>query len=411
MLAKLIKHQELSQRARCVFLLLAFALSFPLQGYAEGKKAPFSDGPKTIASKEHVSVLIDREITDGKKFIVLKISVPTDSQVKAFTLADPPRVVVDFEGASIKKSEDFQAPENEVIKTVRLGAHPQKIRVVLDMRRSTPPEYEWKAGKRQAILRFFEGQAEGAQPSSTAVPAPSKTSPTTAPVPAVTSPKLPETTAPLPVATKAPTLPATPVVATAIAATPVPATAVVATAAVTTAPQATAVPATPVPATAAPATPQQKTLSDVEPKNAGSQSGSQPQAAAPEVGAKQGVSDLGDLEKGPAEPRAQTTFSVTGFKFEYLADKTPVLKIILNKPRAETQISKVDDEGYKIDIKDCGIENEDLELPQFPPHDFVGFVMVLAEVVGKNLEISVNTEENVVLGTSVHENEIWVKKP
>jgi hypothetical protein len=395
---------QLSQRARRVFLLSAVALILPLQVSAEGKKNPFSDGPKTIASKEQVSVLIDREITEGKKFIVLKISVPTDSQVKAFTLADPPRVVVDFEGASIKKSEEFQAPDNEVIKTVRLGAHPQKIRVVLDMRRSTPPEYDWKAGKRQAVLKFFEGQAEAPTPDRTPSAAPTRqpVTPNTGGSPAATLP------------TAAPQATTTPAKSETIAVTVSPTVAQTATPATTPTAIATAIPDTAIPATGIPATPAQKTLSDVEPKiptQAGANGAAAAVQAAPGVPAKQGATDLGDLEKGASQPKAQSNFLIMGYKFEYLADKTPVLKIILNKPPSEAQISKVDEETYKIEIKDCGLDNEDLELPQFPPHDFVGFVMALAESVGKNTEVSISIEENVVLGTSIHGNEIWVKKP
>jgi hypothetical protein len=37
--------------------------------------------------------------------------------------------------------------------------------------------------------------------------------------------------------------------------------------------------------------------------------------------------------------------------------------------------------------------------------------MVISELVGKNTEISISVEEGTVLGTSVHENEIWIKKP
>lgn len=358
-----------------------FAATFlaPLQSFAQAKKSPFADGPKTIASRERVSVLIDREIADGKKYIVLKISVPTDSQVKAFLLPDPPRVVVDFEGASIKKSEEFPAPENDVIKQVRLGAHPSKIRFVLDMQRSTPPEYEWKAGKRQAILKFYEGPAEPAAPPA-AVPAtatsaaPAPALPTVAPT-AVHSPTAVPTVQP----TSAPTV------------------------------QPTATPS------ATPTSTPQTTLSDIEPKipaeaKAPPSAGAAAQAASANV-AKQAATDLGDLENGRPQEKVPTTFSIKGYKFEYLPDKTPALKILLNKPRAQAQISKVDEETYKIEIKDCGIDNEDLELPQFPPHDFVGFVMVVAETVGKNTEVSISIEEDIVLGTSVHENEIWVKKP
>lgn len=369
---------------------LAATLVCPLHGFAQAKKSPFADGPKTIASRERVSVLIDREIADGKKYIVLKISVPTDSQVKAFLLPDPPRVVVDFEGASIKKSEEFPAPENDVIKQVRLGAHPSKIRFVLDMQRTTPPEYEWKAGKRQAILKFYEGPAEpaaaaGATPAAV-VPAPATT--------AAPAPSLP-TTAP----TVAPTVAQSP------------------TAAPTTLPTtAPTVPPTATPSTTPTSTPQ-TTLSDIEPKIPAESkaapvaaAGAAAQAASADV-AKQAATDLGDLENGKLQEKVPTTFSIKGYKFEYLPDKTPALKILLNKPRAQAQISKVDEETYKIEIKDCGIDNEDLELPQFPPHDFVGFVMVVAETVGKNTEVSISIEEDIVLGTSVHENEIWVKKP
>ena len=127
--------------------------------------------------------------------------------------------------------------------------------------------------------------------------------------------------------------------------------------------------------------------------------------------ANQAPPDLGDLENGPPPTKVPTTFSIIGYKFEYTSDKTPVLKILLNKPQAQAQISKVDEETYKIEIKDCGIDNEDLELPQFPPHDFVGFVMVLAETIGKNTEVSISIEEGISLGTAVNGNEIWVKKP
>jgi hypothetical protein len=357
---------------------------------AQGKKSAFADGPRTIASRERVTVLIDREITDGKKFIVLKISVPTDSEVKAFLLPDPPRVVVDFEGASIKKSEEFAAPENDVIKQVRLGSHPSKIRFVLDMKRSTPPEYEWKAGKRQAIFKFVEGQAEVAAPAATSVTKAPGTS--TTPVSAPPSAVLPSQTTP-------------------VAPTTVPSVAPTTTAAHTPTQVPTAQP------TAPPSATPKTTLSDIEPK-----AGPDSKAAVPAIGAaavqaipadqgKQTAPDLGDTQNGAAQQKVPTTFSIKGYKFEHTPEKVPVLKILLNKPQAQAQISKVDEETYKIEIKDCGIENEDLELPQFPPHDFVGFVMVVAETVGKNTEISISIEEDIVLGTVVNGNEIWVKKP
>jgi hypothetical protein len=381
-------------------MLLPLAVSGDL--YAESPSG-LSGGPKTIASKDRVSVLIDREIEDTKSFIVLKISVPTDSKVNAFLLPDPPRLVVDFEGASIKKSENFAAPTNGVVKQVRLGAHSNKLRVVVDLLKTTPPEYDWKAGKRQAIIRILEEERAAA------------------PVAPVVSPaSQPTTQAPLVEPTKA-SPPATPTIAatnTAKVAAPT------ATTAPSFTPTAAATPTTVV------ATPVQQKLADLEKPAVAGAGGA---AVAPVAPAGQGApakpalpdyqsegaiqpepsqERLGDLEASKGQgAKAATAFIIKGYKFEYLPDKTPVLKIALNKPHAQAQISKVDAETYKIEVKDCSLDNEDLELPQFPPHDFVGFVMVVSEPVGKNIEISVSIENEMVLATSIHDNEIWVKKP
>jgi hypothetical protein len=351
-------------------------------------------------------VLIDREIADGKKYIILKISVPTDSEVKAFLLPDPPRVVVDFEGASIKKSEEFAAPENDVIKQVRLGSHPSKIRFVLDMKRSTPPEYEWKAGKRQAILKFFEGQAEAVAPASPSA-APSVVASAAPATPLSTT--LPNAVLP----TQAPSAAQT--IAPTLAPTMAPATAP--KTALPVAPLQSPTPLPTTPSSTSPSATPKTTLSDIEPKavsdskGAAGPVGAAPAQAIPADQSKQAGQSLGDIENGPPQPKVPTTFSIKGYKFEYTSEKVPVLKILLNKPQAQAQISKVDEETYKIEIKDCGIDNEELELPQFPPHDFVGFVMVVAETVGKNTEVSISIEEDIVLGTVVNGNEIWVKKP
>ena len=412
--------------ACALIVLLASSLSNSTTVHAQSRKGGLSDGPKTISSKEKVSILINREIDGTKSFIVLKISVPNDSKINAFLLSAPPRLVVDFEGASIKKSEDLQAPENGVIKQIRLGAHPTKLRVVVDLVKSTPPEYEWKAGKRQAIIKILEGE-EPAAPAPTTPPAAPTIAPTvqatsTATKVATIAPALP-TAAPsitptiqsqptkpavTPTSTTAPTMTVTLTPAPALTATPVP----------------TSIPTTP--PTVVPTETSKPTLSDMEGAAgiagaapvAGKGAPQQPALPDYQTGAEDSLDDvgedLGDIEDSkPAEPQPKvpTTFSIKGYKFERLPDKSPVLKILLNKPRAQAQISKVDEETYKIEIKDCGLDNEDLELPQFPPHDFVGFVMVVAEPVGKNTEISVSVENEIVLATSVHDQEIWVKKP
>jgi hypothetical protein len=392
-----------------LFLLVASAMTLTVALSMRAEAESLSGGPKTIASKDRVSVLIDREIADSKSFIILKISVPTDSKVNAFLLHDPPRLVVDFEGASIKKSENFSAPSNGVVKQVRLGAHAEKLRVVVDLIKSTPPEYEWKAGKRQAIIKILEEERTGtplappadpvASPATRSSASPAAAEPTKGVVPAtptvgVTNTQktiaTPKATAPTPTATSAvtntaaasPTIPPAPTNQQKLADLEQPA-GIDATGAASTTTQ--GAPAKPV-------------LPDYQ-----SDGANQPTPV---------KERLGDIEGSKQQgAKVATTFSIKGYKFEYLPNKTPVLKIALNKPHAQAQISKVDAETYKIEVKDCALDNEDLELPQFPPHDFVGFVMVVSEPVGKNVEISVSIENEMVLATSIHDNEIWVKKP
>jgi hypothetical protein len=423
---------------RCSLSLALVALSLlagPIEStLAQPGGAGLSGAPQTITSKERVTVLIDREIDGPKSFIVLKISVPNNSKINAFALTNPARLVVDFEGASIKKSEDFQAPNNGVVRQVRLGAHPNKLRVVIDLIAATPPEYEWKAGKRQAIIKIFEAHESGeakaiptiapTTPPTAAAPVATVTAvPTIAPAKPTSSPSLLSNT-PLP--TTQPTKqPAAPTFTATVVYTP--------TATLTATKEPAKAPASALTATSTPV-PQaptsetlSPTLSDVEgaaglgaaaapaPGKSGAQAPLLPDfQTGSDQAAMEETNDLGDLEEdkgGPPEPKVPTSFSVTGYRFERLPDKTPILKILLNKPRAQAQISKVDEETYKIEIKDCGLDNEDLELPQFPPHDFVGFVMVVSETVGKNTEISVSVENNTALTTAVHDQEIWVKKP
>jgi hypothetical protein len=368
------KRKNLPTSSLKVAVLLS-ALTLCVLSTPAGIKAetsPFAKGPRTIASTERTTVIIDREVKDSKSFIVLKINVPTDSKANAFALSDPARLVVDLEGASIKKSENFTAPKNGVIQQIRLGAHPSKLRVVVDLVKSSAPEYEWKATKRQVVVTFVEGPAQAAAPAAVS---------TSAPAPTPTKAAAPTATVAAPTATAVP-----------VATTP---------------------PATPTPPATATATPIAKIpeAGSAQDSTAAAAASTQVKSAIDE---SDDSADLGDLEEtsmGPPPTRVPTTFSIKGYKFEYMPDKSPVLKIVLNKPRAQAQISKVDSETYTISIKDCGVDNEDLELPQFPPHDFVGFVMVISEVVGKNIEVSVSVEEGIVLATSVHDNEIWVKKP
>ena len=131
------------------------------------------------------------------------------------------------------------------------------------------------------------------------------------------------------------------------------------------------------------------------------------------VDSKAAAANLAAIEKNAAAPQAPAAaIKIIGYRFEYMEpNKTPVLKISLNSDKAKAQISKVDSMTYKIVIPTSTLANEDLVLPQFPPADFVGFIMVVTEEVSDSVEITVSVEEGTSITTLVRGDEIWVQPP
>ena len=318
-----------------VILLFVYAGILLSQASAQKAYKPFPNGPTSITSKQRVQILVDRDIVDSKSYIVVKIVVPNDSAIDAFLLPSPPRMVIDFVGTKISKNEAFKAPPNDVIEQIRLGAHAKKTRVVIDLLTKEAPQYEWKAGKRQAIIRFLEGSVQ--------VSAPPTVVPTAAPI-------IQPTKAPEPVKETVATLP-------------------------------------------------KATLT-------------KPKGGA--VVKSDHVATLGDLEpkKKPFSPPTAipTSFHIKQFAFERIEDKSQQLRFSIDKPGAKAQISKVDEETYKVEIPDCGITNSELAYPQFPPHYFTGFVLTMAETVDNKVEITIAIEEGTKLVTAIQGTEIIIKK-
>jgi hypothetical protein len=135
-----------------------------------------------------------------------------------------------------------------------------------------------------------------------------------------------------------------------------------------------------------------------------------------EAGAAAGTLGAAAASSSSALPKqglpVSGSLKIVGYRFEYTEPgKKPVLKITLNSDGAKAQISKVDATTYKIVVPKSSLANEDLVLPQFPPAEFVGFIMVMSEEVGESVEITISIEEGVSLTTLVHGDEIWVSPP
>lgn len=188
--------------------LLATATLFVATHYpsesAIGQPNQAAAGATTVSSKQKVNVIIDRERAPDRTWLLLKILVPQDAKVESFALENPARIVVDFIGVSIKTSENLVPPKNDVIKMIRLGAHAEKLRIVMDLSTPTTPQYEWRGGARQATLRILES-VNSVEPTKAPQAAPA----TPTPLPPAPPTTAPPTTAPTSGATTAPTVQAT----------------------------------------------------------------------------------------------------------------------------------------------------------------------------------------------------------
>lgn len=353
------------QIACAAALVLALVLSASTQSYAEQKLA----SAVTLSSKERVSVVLDRQTVEDGTYVVLKIVVPQDVKIDAFMLPSPPRIVLDLTGASVKHSETFNAPENEVVKAIRLGSHPGKLRVVVDLLKAEAPKYDWKAGKRQVILRMLEKAAPVAAPPADAPQAAQPSAQPEAQPSEAPAEKVVEQ------ATIQPKLPAADDEAAPVSLGQ-------------TEPQPHDAASQPIaPAEEPQVSPTSAPLTE-QPGSLGATAAAAPQASSP--------------------PAVQGDIKIVGYRFEYGdPGKTPILKVTLNSNGASAQISKVDSTTYKIVVPNSSLANEDLVLPQFPPADFVGFIMVMSDQLSGSVEITVSVEEGVALNTMVKGDEIW----
>jgi hypothetical protein len=108
---------------------------------------------------------------------------------------------------------------------------------------------------------------------------------------------------------------------------------------------------------------------------------------------------------------AVSEYHLLDYRFEYVEEsRIPVLKLLLDKSRPQAQISKVDERTYVIEVANCGLVRPSLALPQYPPSDFAGFLMVSSIASAERLTITITVDSGTTLGTFVKGSEIWVKR-
>lgn len=129
--------------------------------------------------------LVEKETTSE-----IKIAMPSGSVSKpqVTTLDSPYRVVLDIEGVSGPKSSTIDTPESLYVSRVRVGAHPDKSRIVLDMNDSegiiptlledSNGNYTLKLAKAGATAPAVEVAANSFETESVTAPTSSKISQT-----------------------------------------------------------------------------------------------------------------------------------------------------------------------------------------------------------------------------------------
>jgi hypothetical protein len=290
------------------------------------------------------------------------VHFPPSSKTTYFTLSNPARVVVDVEGPHAEKVKALNKKlGGPLLEAVRVGSHPNRIRLVFDLH--SEEKVEFLPGEKGTLRILFGAkktipqQKVIAQPTSPGVPATIATTEADATVaPEATSSPLPSPPVPIEQKNKeerAPILEPTPTATP--TASPTPAVAV-ATATAT--------------ATAKPTVAARKT--------------------------KQVFLGSGSL-------------LVTAVTFDYnQTDRGPVIRI-KTSGRSEYKLSKRDERAFSLVLPNARLSTQSLTLPQFPPQEFVGITFVLPKANDSQVEISIGVERGIRVTAFAVDDEIWVK--
>jgi type IV pilus assembly protein PilQ len=91
-------------------------------------------GLTTLAGQQKVGVGVSYARTSDKEFLTINTGNTKSSYIST-RLENPSRLVLDITDSKVKKNTTVTPPENDVISAVRLGAHNNKSRIVIDLAR------------------------------------------------------------------------------------------------------------------------------------------------------------------------------------------------------------------------------------------------------------------------------------
>jgi hypothetical protein len=444
------------------FLLIPAALSFvcsaaPQLNTALVRMLPFNcaeagvawaEGPYQVRH-QGIELSISPTGSPAGQGLEIRIAHPQlqPAQLGLLLLENPARFVIDL--PRVKTTSNLSqkvTPSSAIgtkVSTIRLGTHPEKTRIVLDLRDPKLSKFSSKVEGGTAVVQLTSAQPVVTEQEQAPIGEVAKES-------ATPSPR--ETRQPLASPASSASLVASPTPTQAGAPSPAASQAIVSK---SSTPQATGTPLAPSPKPSIPkpgnpstaqspsesaivqATEVQKPSVSLAPsikpsvtttvsptvapsfqrtpaQAAASRAASLSPSAAPTI--VPGTPHLPSTPVATGTPPASTSSVVvapgtgllSAIDFDFAPpDRISVLRFSLGV-RSQFRLSKKNEREYSLTIPRAVLAGSHLGLPLFPPRDFVGINMVVVRSLGDSLEASILVERGVKVRAFAKDQEVWV---
>ncbi len=258
------------------------------------------------------------------------------SKASVFDVKNPSRIVIDLPPSKVIKNKEIKVKKDAFLSAIRVGSHPEKLRIVLDLYGTAVPHYSWSQSK-TSLKIVIDTISPSPQAEATIAP--------------TISPKISKEVIAEPQPTKEIPLPTPTLEPTAVSTwTPFP-------------------PGTPAPVAVSTSAPEYPT----------------PNPTLPQASF---TSDLsGNTFGSKASPNA-----LNEIIFEELVPEKTNAVILKFSAKAPYKLIKKDDLLYTLKISNASIKQQNLKLVHFPPQEFVGFSYIQASQVGDSIEVSIGVE-------------------
>lgn len=329
-----------------------------------------------------------------------------------FMIENPYRLVVDAHGASTRIARNIKTGTCPIIKGIRFGNHPDKVRLVIDLGEENPPKFTWRESPGEILIILQDA-------SSAAIGSDKLTEVTATPVTAIETHTLAPTSIPFTrtvpkveilglgrkpkeVPEKTPAI--VPVTSTNTSKT-LPTADATWTAFETLPPEAAPTPT-------ASATPTLFPTLTLIPTHTASVAPTKTPSPFPTIEptvAKPTVTKPTVTKPTALSQILPTDQALTDLVFAYnQRDRAPLIRLLFQR-KPEFRLVKKDEKSYQISISDCSLKHDFLSLPQFPPHDFIGLTLVSPKTDRGGVEILVGVERGIRISALPKDNEIWVR--